>query len=73
MHAWDVKGGKNSAFSKDKGEATLPSGGLSVAKLLHQLNVMSIWGCPDHDDVVNAYRVIDANFFKNAIGMLSLE
>nr|KYP57020.1 U3 small nucleolar RNA-associated protein 20 [Cajanus cajan] len=38
---------------------------LSVAKLLRQLNATSTLGWLDHDAVLNAYSVINTDFFRN--------
>ncbi|KAJ1406609.1 Down-regulated-in-metastasis protein [Sesbania bispinosa] len=38
---------------------------LSVAKLLRQLNTTSTLGWLDHDAILNAYRIINTDFFRN--------
>ncbi|KAK7331456.1 hypothetical protein VNO77_25681 [Canavalia gladiata] len=38
---------------------------LSVAKLLRQLNATSTLGWLDHDVILNAYRIINIDFFRN--------
>ncbi|KAJ1404603.1 Down-regulated-in-metastasis protein [Sesbania bispinosa] len=38
---------------------------LSVAKLLRQLNTTSTLGWLDHDSILNAYRIINTDFFRN--------
>ncbi|XP_027334628.1 small subunit processome component 20 homolog isoform X2 [Abrus precatorius] len=38
---------------------------LSVAKLLRQLNATSTLGWLDHDAILNAYRVINSDFFRS--------
>lgn len=38
---------------------------LSVAKLLRQLNATSTLGWLDHDAILNAYRIINTDFFRN--------
>ncbi|XP_004492742.1 uncharacterized protein [Cicer arietinum] len=38
---------------------------LPVAKLLRQLNTTSTLGWLDHDAILNAYKVINADFFRN--------
>ncbi|MED6178986.1 hypothetical protein PIB30_112672, partial [Stylosanthes scabra] len=36
---------------------------LSVAKILRQLNTTSTLGWPDHDAILDAYRIINNDFF----------
>ncbi|XP_061369187.1 uncharacterized protein LOC133312060 isoform X1 [Gastrolobium bilobum] len=38
---------------------------LSVAKLLRQLNATSTLGWPDHDAILNAYSIINTDFFRS--------